>query len=219
MKGNGTHFEKVTLNGRLLEDARLEHADLMKGGELVFYVSTKKQKEGDQKSFDEQKAPGSANSGLAERPAWVKRLASNSTQHAISFTLNKQYRTWPLTYGWQGDTLMLTCKETLYKIPRSLVENADHFCWDIPTDGVEYQAKGTFAFISSKALQELQTQGYTVYDNITWRVVEAGDTIHVRADIDRTEMWISLKDELPLVLEMRHNPLGIDWRLDAEPSF
>ena len=219
MKGKGTHFEKVTLNGRLLEDARLEHADLMQGGELVFYVSTKKQKEGDQKSFDEQKAPGSANSGQAERPAWVKRLASNSTQHAISFTLNKQYRTWPLTYGWQGDTLMLTCKETLYKIPRSLVENADHFCWDIPTDGAEYQAKGTFAFISRKALQELQTQGYTVYDNITWRVVEAGDTIHVRADIDRTEIWISLKDELPLVLEMRHNPLGIDWRLDAEASF
>jgi hypothetical protein len=31
VKGKGTHFEKVTLNGRLLNDARLEHADLMKG--------------------------------------------------------------------------------------------------------------------------------------------------------------------------------------------
>ncbi len=46
VKGKGTHFEKVTLNGRLLNDARLEHADLMKGGELVFYVSNKSIKEG-----------------------------------------------------------------------------------------------------------------------------------------------------------------------------
>ena len=41
IKGKGTHFEKVTLNGKLLDDARLEHADLMQGGELVFYLSKK----------------------------------------------------------------------------------------------------------------------------------------------------------------------------------
>ena len=34
------------------------------------------------------------------------------------------------------------------------------------------------------------------------------------ADIDRTEMWIKCDDHLPLVLEMRHNPLGIDWTID-----
>ena len=45
MTGKGTHFEKVTLNGKVLGDARLEHADLMAGGELVFYVSTKRPKE------------------------------------------------------------------------------------------------------------------------------------------------------------------------------
>ena len=46
VNGKGTHFEKVTLNGKVLEGARLEHADLMLGGELVFFVSTKKQNEG-----------------------------------------------------------------------------------------------------------------------------------------------------------------------------
>lgn len=217
LKGKGTHFEKVMLNGRLLEDARLEHADLMQGGELVFYVSTKKPKETGKIVPDwEQTIP---RLGTNQSQPGNKMSAPNAIRHAISFTLNKQYRTWPLSYGWQGDTLMLTCKETLYKIPRTVVENGRNFCWDIPTDGVEYQARGTFAFISRKALQELQTQGYTVYDDITWRVVEAGDSIHVRADIDLTEMWISLKDDLPLVLEMRNNPLGIDWHLDADASF
>ena len=42
VKGKGTHFEKVMLNGKTLDDARLEHADLMQGGELAFYVSTKR---------------------------------------------------------------------------------------------------------------------------------------------------------------------------------
>jgi hypothetical protein len=40
------------------------------------------------------------------------------------------------------------------------------------------------------------------------------NTIHVRADIDQTEMWISLKDDLPLVLKMKNNPLGIDWLIE-----
>ena len=53
-----------------------------------------------------------------------------------------------------------------------------------------------------------------IYDGITWREVSRTDsTITVRADIDRTEMTISLTHPLPLVLNMRRNPLGIDWNI------
>ena len=208
IKGKGTHFEKVTLNGRLLDDARLEHADLMQGGELLFYVSTARQVKADY-SF----------------PTWEQNVPSVGTtksqrgnkQVAISFTLNKQYRTWPLAYGWQGDTLIVTCKETTYKTPRSVVENGRNFCWDIPADGAVYEAKGTFGFLSRQALRELQEKGFFIYDGITWRRTESSqDAVIVRADIDRTEMRISLKDDLPLVLEMRNNPLGIDWQIIME---
>ena len=134
---------------------------------------------------------------------------------AIAFTLNQQHRTWPLSYDWQGDTLLLSCKETLYKIPRSVVENGNSFCWNIPADGAIYEANGTFAFISQKALKELQEKGCFVYDGITWRKTGTTDNaIRVRADIDLTEMCISLKHNLPLVLEMRNNPLGINWHLE-----
>ena len=205
IKGTGTHFEKVMLNGRLLEDARLEHADLIQGGELTFYLSAKKETKA-QNIF----------------PTWEQNIPSKGTIYSqcgnkkasIAFTLNRQFRTWPLTYGWQGDTLLLTCKETLYKIPRSIVENAKGFCWDIPADGAVYEAKGTFGFISRQAMRDLQANGFFIYDGITWRKEnESGASIHVRADTDRTEMWISLKDDLPLVLEMRNNPLGIDWEI------
>ena len=222
VKGKGTHFEKVTLNGKLLDDARLEHADLMQGGELVFYLSKK-------------------NSQLGNKifPTWEQNIPNLGTKRSqpgnnspflsrnISFTLNKQFRTWPLTYAWQGDTLLVRCKEAVYKTPRSVVESANGFCWDIPSDGAIYDVKGTFAFISLQALRDLQKNGLFVYDNITWRQVPSPtgegqgevSTIHVRADIDRTEMWISLKDELPLVIEMRNNPLGIDWRITTQASF
>ena len=220
IKGKGTHFEKVTLNGKLLSDARLEHSDLMGGGELVFYLS-KKSKMAAPQIF----------------PAWEQNIPSVGTNYsqpgnkkaAITFTLNKQYRTWPLTYGWVGDTLIVTCKEATYIIARSIVDNANGFCWDIPSDGLVYEPKGTFAFISRKAFKDLKEKGYFIYDGITWRVNQGDrshDTtdlstdqgpvplIHVQADIDRTEMWIKQDEDLPFVLEMRNNPLGIDWNIE-----
>ena len=206
LKGMGTHFEKVTFNGQELKDARIEHADLMQGGELVFYVSAARQVKADKKV-----------------PAWEQNVPTLGTKQsqpgnkraAISFTLNKQYRTWPLVYGWQGDTLWITCKETTYKIARPIVEQGTGFSWDIPVDGAVHDTKGTFCFISNKALRELQEKGLFVYDSITWRKIgQDANAIHVRADIDQTEMWISLKDDLPWVLEMRNNPLGIDWLIE-----
>ncbi len=206
IKGKGTHFEKVMLNGKVLDDARLEHDDLMQGGELTFYVSAKRPKEA---------------SYLF--PAWEPNVPTVGTFYSqpgnkkasIAFTLNRQHRTWPLTYGWQGDTLIVTCKEATYKTARSIVENGEHFCWDIPADGAVYEAKGTFAFISRQAMRELREKGYTVYDGIIWRKIDESDVaIHAQADIDRTEMWIRQDDDLPLVLEMRNNPLGINWQIE-----
>ena len=207
-----THFEKVTLNGKVLESAILEHADLMEGGELVFYVSNERSDSG-YVQYKGLVRPVQTIGTPSTNDLYAQYKLSGS-RHNISFTLNKQFRTWPLTYAWQGDTLLLTCKEALYKIPHSIVENATGFCWDIPADGAVYQPKGTFVFISRKAFRDLKETGTFIYDGITWRMVNQGDMIHVRADIDRTEMWIKDDEEMPLVLEIRNNPLGIDWRIE-----
>ena len=217
LKGKGTYFEKVTFNGKVLEDARIEHAELMQGGELVFYVSAQKQV-----TKKKESAPG----GLWVPPGRTKRppradYPSPCVQTRIAFTLNKQHRTWPLTFAWDADTLHVTCKEATYRIPQSVVEGGSQFCWDIPADGAVYQPQGTFAFVSRKAMRDLQEQGYFVYDGITWRLVSQGETTLVRADIDRTEMVIAYAKEpgLYLVIEMRHNPLGIDWQIAADDVF
>ena len=212
VKGKGTHFEKVTLNGKVLDDARLEHADLMEGGELMFHVSTKKP----QKAASDF-TPSKVEVYSGESPGLLRVNRQSCTPlftAQICFTLNRQYRTWPLTYRWLGDILVVSCKDATYLTPRSIVEHGKGFCWDIPSDGAVYEAKGTFAFISLEALHDLQEKGFFVYDGITWRLVDQGDSLHVRADIDQTEMWIALKDDLPFVVEMRNNPLGIDWRIE-----
>ena len=213
VKGKGTHFEKVTLNGKVLEDARLEHADLMEGGELMFHVSKKKPQNADS-DFPPRKVQVSSE----ESPGFLRANRQSCTPlftGQICFTLNQQYRTWPLAYRWQGDTLVVTCKATTYLTPRSIVESGKGFCWDIPSDRAIYEAQGTFAFISRQALNDLKTNGSFVYDGITWRKIDAtDDAIHVRADIDRTEMWITLKGNIPLVTELRNNPLGIDWKIE-----
>ena len=212
VKGKGTHFEKVTLNGKVLDDARLEHADLMEGGELMFHVSTKKP----QKAASDF-TPSKVEVYSGESPGLLRVNRQSCTPlftGQICFTLNRQYRTWPLVCRWLGDTLVVSCKDATYLTPRSIVEHGKGFCWDIPSDGAVYEAKGTFAFISLEALHDLQEKGFFVYDGITWRLVDQGDSLHVRADIDQTEMWIALKDDLPFVIEMRNNPLGIDWRIE-----
>ena len=137
----------------------------------------------------------------------------------ISYTLNRQFRTWPISYKWQDGALILTCKEATYKMKRETVEHATGFCWDIPADGAIYQPVGTFAFISKDAYKELMQTDRFIYDGITWRKIDSdGKTIHVRADIDRTEMWISTEYPQPFVVRMKGNPLGIDWTLTPVPK-
>ena len=108
------------------------------------------------------------------------------------------------------------CKQTVYRIGRSEVEHASTFCWLNPQDDgtIYHHVRGTFLFVAASAILQLRQHGYFVYDGITWRTVAddaPGQTIHVRADIDGTEMWLCEADGLWLVQEMRHNPLGIDW--------
>ena len=161
----------------------------------------------------------------------------------VTFTLNRQFRTWPISYAWDGDTLSLICKQTVYRIPRTEVDHATGFCWLSPqTDGtIHHNARGTFCFISRYALQSLLSTGSFLYDGITWRRISKEQRLlpdgtpvsclRVRADIDATEMLIALPSpyvatvsqphslpSLPFVLEMRHNPLGIDWILTLNPS-
>ena len=198
-EGTGFDYVQASLNGRELKDARITHQELMEGGELVFKTQV---------------------GGLLppQRPKPVLRtyIKPVAPTHTIHFTLNRQFRSWPLGYEWRGDTLVVRCKDTHYIIPRKIVDESDGFCWLNPqNDGtVHQQANGTFAFISKAALQSLRHQDTITYDTFTWRKVDEDQSvIHVRSDVYQAEMWIDKRSDIPWVLEMKNNPLGIDWKL------
>jgi hypothetical protein len=218
--GKGMGFGRVLLNGHCLDDARLCHQDLLAGGELVFECKELKGERRSNQKLEVNSLEASASAfevtKLSTSNSSLLPLTTSNSFLQISFTLNRQFRTWPLSYCWQGDTLSVVCKQTEYRIPRRIVDEGDSFCWLSPqTDGtVHRKADGTFAFISRKALQQLLDTGAFTYDSITWRLQsQAATEAVVMADIDRTIMRISLTGELPLVLEMSGNPLGIDWKI------
>ena len=154
----------------------------------------------------------------------LKSIPSQGISH---FVLNRQYRNWELgaTYlNGNRDTLYLKCNQTVYLIPERLVDEATGFCWDNPQKGKNIyvcnksqnngMCDGTFLFISRKALQQLLLSGTFIYNGIIWRQVSKdAKAVVVRADIDGTTMCISLCHQLPWVLWMKNNPLGIDWTL------
>ena len=134
-----------------------------------------------------------------------------------NFILNRQYRNWEVAIDSTtlADTLLLRCNESIYLIPQRLVDEADGFCWDSPQKGKNiYDAKGTFLFVSRKAIQQLRQSGVFIYNGITWRqIAQDASSIMVKADVDGTLMQIATNRELPWVLKMENNPLGIDWKL------
>ena len=201
-KGKGDGYKQALWNGEPLPQARLTHQQIMQGGTLLILTSP----------------TNSISAKLPISPINPTIPQKSPTFLSISYTLNRQFRTWPLSLQWENDTLIVTCKQTVYHIPRHEMEHATGFSWLSPqTDGTVYhQVKGTFAFVSTDVLAQLKEKGFFVYDDITWRKVNEDDGIfHVRADIDRTEMWISTNSWLPFVVEMRNNPLGIDWKMQG----
>ena len=217
--GKGTAVRRVLLNGEALTDFRLEHEQLMKGGALVFEMHENVSEK------NNAKAPLSSPLGRKSQrtgslPYGGRFGGGLSPQgelegaYVFHFTLNRQFRSWPVAMEWEGDTLHIRCNTSHYRMSRDAYEHADRFCWLIPADGADYRnVEGTFGFVSQTALRSLRRSGQFVYDTITWRLIDENNTAwHVQADIDRTEMWILKDDQMPVVLEMRNNPLGIDWR-------
>lgn len=144
-------------------------------------------------------------------------LSPSATTHLCKFILNRQYRNWIVKCDLSNnDTLRLLCNNSLYSIPKMVMENAEGFCWYSPQKGSNiYKCNETFLFISFKALTELKRDGKFVYNGITWRKINTdANIITVKADVDGTVMKISTSSELPWVLEMRNNPLGIDWNME-----
>lgn len=193
---------KVVAKGEEWKMASLNHQQLLDGGTLMLPSYHKK-----------------APSPSAVQPCKddVQIAIKPCLKFLCKFVLNRQYRNWEVAIDTTSlaDTLILRCNESIYLVSQKLVDEADGFCWDSPQKGKNiYDAKGTFLFVSRKAIQQLSQSGVFIYNGITWRQIsQDASSITVKADVDGTLMQIATRRELPWVLRMENNPLGIDWHL------
>ena len=193
---------KVVAKEKEWKVTSLTHQQLLKGGSLVL------------PSYHKM-APSP--STMQPHKDDVRIILKPCSKYLCKFVLNRQYRNWEVAIDTTtlADTLLLRCNASIYQIPRKLVDEAEGFCWDSPQKGKNiYDAKGTFVFVSRKAMQQLWQNGVFLYNGITWRQVsQDARSITVKADVDGTLMQIATQRELPWVLKMENNPLGIDWQL------
>ncbi|HCX24661.1 MAG: hypothetical protein CMB80_13040 [Flammeovirgaceae bacterium] len=90
-------------------------------------------------------------------------------------------------------------------------------------DTVKIKADQTlYQMISMNAYDELVKQKQFMYNKTTYvwlgeELYTVGEqsmpVIHVRAQIDDTEMWITKSPDWPVVVRMTYNPLGINYEL------
>lgn len=212
LSDSNRYIQHVLLDGRRIDRAWLTHEELTNARELRF-VMGKKPSDTWGKELPPTEYPENLTVQTSSAQTPTETFVHRPTE--VSFTLNRQYRTWAFSTQWlNADTLVITCNGARYITDKATVENSDHFCWQQPSEGKQYAADGTFLFISRDALRQLQATGRFVYDDITWRLLDSDEQVgvlHVRAEGGRAELWISTRAEIPLVLATQNSIIGIDW--------
>ena len=77
-----------------------------------------------------------------------------------------------------------------------------------------------FAILSQKALDSINNNGTCVFNNTTFSLVDqlpATDThpslLHLIDTDEGAEMWVANDKTLPLIWEMKNNPVEINWKV------
>ena len=106
-----------------------------------------------------------------------------------------------------------------YRMTPSAMNSGDSMSFLMPEDGnnVALGDGETFAMISRKALGEPKERGRFTYDGFVYELTDTlrsspiGQLLHVKEPLEGAEMWIADNETLPIVWEMRGNPLEINW--------
>jgi hypothetical protein len=161
---------------------------------------------------------------------YIPTIKNNTTLHYIC-KLHGQTRTLTLTSQIENNKLVLHLdtrgvKSSIVTLPEALKNGTElSFNQGEFAPVLNLKPTETFFMISQSAYQDLLKNDKFIYNNTTYvldknqannNVVIEGkpvDTLHVIAQIDKTEMWIVKNSEFPLISKITQNPLGINWTL------
>lgn len=148
----------------------------------------------------------------------------------LVFTMHQQTRRYEVKITEQRDSIWLNWKiyhnfrwqEGKYAMSQKSLEYGNALSWLQPIDGKSeiLPENETFAFISRQAWRDLHNKGWFIYNQTTYRLntqnpqkyeFRGAQLLPVVAEIDPTQMWIVDNENLPFIVRLSNNPLGIDW--------
>ena len=200
-------IETPTLNGTPLPDWRISHRQLQEGGILI--VPSLKPYE---------------HKAKAREPEDLSSLAPG--RYLFTYSLHGQTRRFRVDFEEHGDSLTL-----LWSIERNLRlwtgsytmtprarRHAKRLSYEQPLDGRHTTLPNSelFALLPQKALLSLRKKGQCRFCNTHWQLRDAADGLLHLTDTDEgAEMWVRDDLRLPLIVEMRNNPVEIDWKVSS----
>jgi len=152
----------------------------------------------------------------------------DGTRLSYLFDLNKQKRVIDLIMKMPSDSLIiewtLRSENGRYVILPEALESAEgmSFKRGEHQKTIVLNPDETFCMISQSAFKDLLKNNRFVYNNTTYVQQKEDDiyvdgspvrTLHVKAEIDETEMWIIKNPRYPMIGKMIRNPLDINFTL------
>lgn len=204
----------ITFNGEVLADHRITHKQILEGGELVFEMV---------------KGKTTINEPIAGTPVSDGTEASRKGEYTISYALHGQTRKFTVNINnVEGGKLLswgiernLRWWEGSYKMSNKALAEATHLNYAQPLDkqNLSLGDNELFCLVSGKVLQEAR-KGACNFNNTQWKLVgeeSAKDghptLLHLLDTAEGAEMWIANDETLPLIWEMRNNPVEINWKV------
>lgn len=158
---------------------------------------------------------------------YIPTLKNNTQLHYVC-KLHGQTRTLQLTAETSNNALAFKLETRGVKSKIVMLPEAVKNGTELSFNQGEYapilnlKPTETFFMISQSAYQDLLKNNSFIYNNTTYVLDKSEDkngvsidgktieTIHVKAQIDETEMWIIKNPEFPLICKIIKNPLGIN---------
>ncbi|QSW88886.1 hypothetical protein J0383_21930 [Flavobacterium endoglycinae] len=162
--------------------------------------------------------------GIAQQ--YIPTIKNNSQLHYVC-KLHGQTRSLQLTAETAADKLAFKLETRGVKSKIVMLPEAVQNGTELSFNQGEYapvlnlKPTETFFMISRSAYKNLIKNSSFVYNNTTYVLDEKNaesvqidgktiDALHVKAQIDETEMWIVKNPDFPLICKITNNPLGIN---------
>ncbi|MCF0199440.1 MAG: glycoside hydrolase family 92 protein, partial [Bacteroidaceae bacterium] len=173
------------LNGKALDGNTITHDQLLQGGTLVL-----RQYPSTQQYLFTYKLHGQ-----------TRRFRMEICDKTLYWSIVRNLKTWRGSYTWTQEAQ----------------EHATSLCYEQPLDGqaLTMPDDQLFAMLSQEALRNAQEHGVCTFCNTPCVVRDRKEgMLHLVDTNEGAEMWVRDDVTLPLIMEMRNNPVEINWKAE-----